>query len=149
MFPLKCNNNGYFSEEFKISRGVRQGCPVSSLLFVLCMEVLANSVRQNIYIKGLSFDENANEHAKIIQYADDTTLFLRNTHEMREAINLLEHFGSVSGTQLNLEKCEGLWIGSYKNRQDTCSLHNMKWPRAPIRYLGVYVTDNVDIYHHI
>ena len=51
-------NNGYFSEEFEVSRGVRQGCPVSSLLFVLCMEVLANSVRQNVDIKGLSLDEN-------------------------------------------------------------------------------------------
>ena len=29
-----------------------------------------------IYIKGLSLDENGNEHAKIIQYADDTTLFI-------------------------------------------------------------------------
>ena len=44
-------NNGYFSEEFEVSRGVRQGCPVSSLLFVLCMEALANSVRQNVDIK--------------------------------------------------------------------------------------------------
>ena len=109
-------NNGYFSEEFEVSCGVRQGCPVSSLLFVLCLEVLASSVRQNVDIKGLSLDENGIEHAKIVQYADDTTLFLRNTHEMRLDINMLQHFGSVAGTQLNLEKCEGLWIGSYKNR---------------------------------
>ena len=87
----------------------------------------------------LSLDENGTEHAKIVQYADDTTLFLRNTHEMRLAINMLEHFGSVAGTQLNLEKCEGLWIDSYKNRQENCSLHNMKWPKVPIRYLGIYI----------
>ena len=103
------------------------------------MEVLANSVRQNVDIKGLSLNENGTEHAKIVQYVDDTTLFLRNTHEMRLAINMLEHFGSVAGTQLNLEKCEGLWIGSYKNRQENCSLHNMKWPKVSIRYLGIYI----------
>ena len=66
--------------------------------------------------QSLSLDENGTEHAKIVQYADDTTLLLRNTHEMRLAINMVDHFGSVAGTQLNLEKCEGLWIGSYKNR---------------------------------
>ena len=93
---LKCSTQR--SRILTLSRGVRQGCPVSSLLFVLCMEVLANSVRRNVDIKGLSLDENGTQHAIIVQYADDTTLFLRNTHEMRLAINMLEHFGRVAGT---------------------------------------------------
>ena len=110
-------NNGYLSEEFNIYCGVRQGCPVSALLFILCMEVLSCYLRQNMNIRGLNIDGNETKQVKIIQYADDATLFLRNVHEMREAILSLEKFGRVAGTKLNLTKCEGLWVGAYKNRQ--------------------------------
>ena len=59
---------------------------------------------------------------------------------MREAILSLEKFGRVAGTQLNLTKCEGLWVGAYKNRQQSCTLCGIKWPTTPIRYLGIYIS---------
>ena len=34
-------NNGYISDQIDIKRGVKQGCPISSLLFIMCVEVLA------------------------------------------------------------------------------------------------------------
>ena len=58
---------------------------------------------------------------------------------MREAISSLEEFGKVAGTKLNITKCEGLWTGSSKNRQNSCTLCNIKWPVKPIRYLGIYI----------
>ena len=87
-------------------------------------------------IRGLDIDGNETKQIKIIQYADDATLFLRNVHEMREAILSLEKFGSVARTQLNLTKCEGLWVGASKNRQQSCTLCGIKFPTTPIRYLG-------------
>ena len=38
-------NNGHASEFFTLERGVRQGCPLSGLLFVIRIEVLANAIR--------------------------------------------------------------------------------------------------------
>ena len=93
-------NNGFFSEEFFLARGVRQGCQVSSLLFILCMEVLACHIRQNDGIRGLNIDKDRKHFLKIVQYADDTTLFLRNSKEMREAIESIKLFGNVAGTKL-------------------------------------------------
>ena len=101
------------------------------------MEILSNFIRQNDNITGLSLDDQRTKVVKIIQYADDTTLFFKNAHDMEEAVTALEQFGQVAGTQLNIRKCEGLWIGSRKNRQNTCNLYNFKWPTEPIKYLGI------------
>ena len=39
-------NGGLLSEPFDLERGVRQGCPVSSMLFVIEVEILALKIRQ-------------------------------------------------------------------------------------------------------
>ena len=44
--------NGYTTKPFKPSRGVRQGCPLSPLLYILTMEVLACGIRVNPDIVG-------------------------------------------------------------------------------------------------
>ena len=38
-------NNGWVSEIFENSRGIRQGCPLSALLFVLSVEIMAERLR--------------------------------------------------------------------------------------------------------
>ena len=40
-------NNGHASDFFQLYRGVRQGCPLSGLLFVLAIGVLAQAIREN------------------------------------------------------------------------------------------------------
>ena len=48
------NVNGYLSSFFVLSHGVRQGCPLSPMLYVLVSEVLAVNIRANPRITGLS-----------------------------------------------------------------------------------------------
>ena len=66
-------NNGWGSSYFTPERGVRQGCPLSPYIFILCAEVLANKIRENNDIKGITVRGN---EIKISQYADDTTMIL-------------------------------------------------------------------------
>ena len=40
-------NNGFASPFFKLKRGVRQGCPLSELLFVLAIELLALAIKND------------------------------------------------------------------------------------------------------
>ena len=47
-------NNGFQSDFFPIKRGVRQGCPLSPYLFIICMELLTNQIRINKNIKGIT-----------------------------------------------------------------------------------------------
>ena len=52
-------SNGFLSDQIHISRGVRQGCPVSALLFIQCIEILGIKVRQHRSLHGfdLSFPQ--------------------------------------------------------------------------------------------
>ena len=66
-------NNGHASEFFALERGVRQGCPLSGLLFVIGIEVLANAIRNKNTIKGIKVGE---KEIKTSLNADDTTVFV-------------------------------------------------------------------------
>ena len=103
-------NNGWSSNFFQPQRGVRQGCPLSSYLFILAAEVLAKTVRNNKNIRGFSL---GNDEVKVSQYADDATLTLDGSEKsLTPAIQILDDFGKISGLKLNDSKTEALWIGS-------------------------------------
>ena len=45
-------NGGYLSPFFQMERGVRQGCPISPLLFILTVELLAINIRNDKKYRG-------------------------------------------------------------------------------------------------
>ena len=63
--------NGFVTLFFCLSRGIRQGCPVSPLLYVLYAEVLACSILSNSVITGLSLPGSPIPLPVLSQYADD------------------------------------------------------------------------------
>ena len=100
---------------FRVSRGVRQGCPLSPLLFVLCVEVLEQKIRQNPEITGIKLPNSI--EAKLSQFADDTTLICKDTMSLGESMSVLGSFGEISGLKLNGKKTKAMWIGSLKNNK--------------------------------
>ena len=132
-------NNGWMSDCFKIERGVRQGCPLSPYLFVLSVEVLANAIRRDPSIKGISISQN---EIKLSQYADDTTLILDGSQDTLEAsLDVIEKFSKISGLRLNNKKTEALWIGSKaRSSERLCPEKDFKWQEFKIKTLGVWLS---------
>ena len=67
-------NNGFLSRNFNLSRGIRQGCPISALLFILVAEILSIKIRTDENVKGITIRD---VEFKICQLADDTTIFIK------------------------------------------------------------------------
>ena len=108
-------NNGHLSDEFKMTRGIRQGCPVSALIFILSIEILGLKIRQQDEIKGLDF-RYPDKLVKTVQYADDCIAVLNDKNELCTVLNLISEYGKASGLTLNVSKCEGIWFGVDKTR---------------------------------
>jgi len=109
-------NNGFATNWFKPTRGVRQGCPLSPYLFILGAEILSNKIRQNKLVKGINIYGN---EVKVSQFADDTNLFCEDITSVDNALCLVNDFAPVSGLKLNVEKTKALWLGKWRNNRTT------------------------------
>ena len=109
-------SNGYVSEFFAVERGVRQGCPLSPLLFVLVAEVFAQAIRKCPEIQG--FRVPGGREVKISQYADDNTCIVTNCYGLVKVLEVFNEYGRASGARLNVSKTKGLWLGRWKSRTE-------------------------------
>ena len=99
-----------------MQRGVRQGCPLSGILFVLGIERFARALKNKASVNVIRVDDR---EIKIAQYADDTTVFVRDKESVLELLEFLREFSSLSGLEINTSKTEAMWLGQWKNNQDT------------------------------
>ena len=65
--------NGEKLKAFPLKSGTRQGCPLSSLLFNIVLEVLASAIRAEKQIKGIKIGK---EELKLSLFADDMILYI-------------------------------------------------------------------------
>ena len=148
---LCVTQNGFLSNFFNIGRGCRQGDPVSSYIFNLCAEVMGLLLRQNKDIKGIKIGKEV----KLLQYADDTVIFLDGTEQsLKSALDLLFQFAKYSGLKPNINKTCAIWIGSKINSEtNLCKEYNIHWENGSFKVLGITFTadlkriesDNYDV----
>ena len=129
--------NGHISQFFHLSRGVRQGCPLSPLLYVLYAEVLACTIRANPTIKGVQLPGAASALPVLSLYADDTSLVLSSDQSIRSTFSSYSLFESGSGSKLNQAKSKGRWLGVWSGRVDPPVA--LEWSSDKLKSLGVYL----------
>jgi hypothetical protein len=141
---LSVKVNDSMGSYFKSGKGVRQGDPLSPLLFNLVADCLAKMVQiaqENTLIKGLISDIIPNGVA-ILQYADDTILCMEDDIETMKNMKLLLYvYENMSGLKINFDKSEIIMVSSEEQKALFYSeMINCATGSWPIKYLGVTVS---------
>ena len=87
--------NGNLTEQFDIGRGIRQGCPLSMLIYILFKEALYCYIKSCNTIKGIQLHNN--NILKISGYADDTNLFTMDHESIVNIFNVIRKFELATG----------------------------------------------------
>ena len=138
MVPCSLHTN---SSYFGVGKGLRQGDPLSPLLFNLVVDVftrmLMKAARHNL-IEGL-LPEVVNGGIISLQYADDTLLFLKNDiQQARHFKFLLAFFEHLSGMKINYHKSDLMTLNLDEDEQNSLAkLFCCNIGSFPIKYLGV------------
>ena len=94
--------NGEKLKAFPLRSGTRQGCPLSSLLFNIVLEVLATAIREEKEIKGIQIRKG---EVKLSLFADHMILYIENPKDsIRKLLELISEFSKVAGYKINTQK---------------------------------------------
>jgi len=138
---VKINNS--IGPYFTSHKGVRQGDPLSPTLFNFVADCLARMVRKalrNDLICGLA-DNLVDKGVAILQYADDTIVYLKDDLSVARNMKLLLYlYEMTSGLKINFDKSEVILInGDDEKNIIYADLFNCQNGSFPIKYLGVPV----------
>ena len=96
--------NGQKLEAFSLKSGTRKGCPFSSLLFNIVLDVLDSTIRQEKEIKDIQLGK---EEVKLSLLADDMIGYLEDP--IVSAQNLFKQISNLSkvlGYKFNMQKSQ-------------------------------------------
>ena len=132
--------NGKLTNPVFLERGVRQGCPLSPLLYVLVSEVLSTQIRRCKEIEGFQLPGAGGLQFKVSQYADEATNFVKTERSLCHLLRIVQKYEQGSGAKLNSAKSEAMWLGRW--RANGASPFGLKWVKK-LRILGVYFSNGL------
>ncbi|PKU68127.1 Putative ribonuclease H protein [Dendrobium catenatum] len=133
--------NGSLEGFFNSSSGLRQGCPLSPLLFCIAMDGLSNIITDNASshnFKGICYK---NFYINHLMYADDLLVMGESSKENAKNLKTcLEKFASCSGLHINSSKSAIIFSHNDPCNQSICEelgIHNIN---LYLTYLGIPIS---------
>lgn len=135
-----CTNNNR-STYFPLSRGTRQGCPMSPLLFALAIEPLSIALKSSSAFSGI---RREGTEYKVALYADDLLLYCTDpVVGIPGVLSILEDFGYISGYKLNIQKSEFFPVNAAALQIQQVHIP-FTLSKSGFKYLGINITRSLD-----
>ena len=149
----------------RMLQGVRQGCPLSPILFNYFVDELSRKLKESGY--GIGF-EGANLHSLL--YADDVVLFAHSAADLQGLIDVVDQFCRRWHMDINVKKSEVMVVdgkskckhchlsGSFKDLlpgccPPTCARWHCRGTPLKVvnkyKYLGIWFTSDLSWHEHI
>jgi hypothetical protein len=130
--------NGSPEGFFDSSRGLRQGDPLSPLLFVFVMEALSRMLSAGINDGLLEGFKVGNEFVSHLLFADDTLIFCNaSPDQLAHLRGILLLFEAASGLKVNLAKSVMIPVGNVQQVDYLASILGCEVASLPFEYLGL------------
>jgi hypothetical protein len=114
-------------------RGVKQGDPLSPLLFNACLDPLLEELQRET--TGIKI--NSDNKVSVLAFADDVILLGKNEKEAQEQINILNKYLGTLYMNVSEEKCQTFQVVTKRNiwllKNPEIKLNNTKIPFAESR----------------
>jgi len=130
--------NGNLTKYFPVKNSVKQGCPISALLFSLRAEPLCSAIKNNNVIEGITIPVSE-KTSVIFQHADDTTLTVSNKSSIFASSGISYLYSKSTGAKINVETSEIMCFGKGSLTQSDKNRIKFSVCERVIKVLGVYL----------
>ena len=125
-------------------RSVKQGCPLSPLVYVLALEPLLHRLRDegtNPALHGVPFAGPLT--ARVSAFANDITVFVSHCLDIKAVKKVVGKYKRIAGVKVNFDKSESLRLGAWRG-SDTLP-GPFCWSDGPVRILEVWFRPDLQL----
>ena len=143
---MRIRIDGEYSEPGNVGRGVRQGCPLSPLLFNIYIEELVREAVEDME-EGIKV---GGRWIKALRFADDQAMLARNQKGLQAMMDRLNTTSTEYGMKINIKKTKVLKIS--KGKETVVRIQIGGKPIEQVKefcYLGSMITTDAKCHREI
>ena len=138
------------TQQVPVARGIKQGCPLSPLLFSLYINDLPANLQQRCPAEGVACGAS---RVRCLLYADDLSLLATSVHGLQSLLNALHAYTADKRLKVNVAKTEVVVFGGRLSARQQLQQVVYGPARQPLKvasgfkFLGLYIEESMRMQH--